>query len=45
MARAAQPVTLAYQNDPVRVEIAVLLAKDTIEPVPPAEMKKGFYSP
>ncbi len=25
--------------------IAVLLAKDAIEPVPPAEMKSGFYSP
>ncbi|KAI2647783.1 Gag-Pol polyprotein [Labeo rohita] len=29
----------------LRAEIAVLLAKDTIEPVPPAEMKSGFYSP
>ncbi|KAI2652818.1 ORF V: Enzymatic polyprotein [Labeo rohita] len=26
-------------------EVAVLLAKDAIEPVPPAEMKSGFYSP
>ncbi|KAL0152682.1 hypothetical protein M9458_052405 [Cirrhinus mrigala] len=26
-------------------EVAVLLAKDTIKPVPPAEMKSGFYSP
>ncbi len=26
-------------------EIAVLLAKDAIEPVPPAEMRQGFYSP
>ncbi len=25
-------------------EIAVLLAKDAIEPVPPAEMRQGFYS-
>lgn len=25
------------------VEITVLLAKDTMEPVPPAEMKKGPY--
>ncbi|KAL0180842.1 hypothetical protein M9458_023248, partial [Cirrhinus mrigala] len=25
-------------------EVAVLLAKDAIEPVPPAEMKSGFYS-
>ncbi|KAL0161197.1 hypothetical protein M9458_044922, partial [Cirrhinus mrigala] len=29
----------------LRVEVAVLLAKDAIEPVPPAEMKSGFYSP
>ncbi len=28
-----------------RAEVAVLLAKDAIEPVPPAEMKSGFYSP
>ncbi|KAL0152919.1 hypothetical protein M9458_051748 [Cirrhinus mrigala] len=26
-------------------EIAVLLAKNAIEPVPPTEMKSGFYSP
>ncbi len=26
-------------------QIAVLLAKDAIEPVPPAEMRQGFYSP
>ncbi len=26
-------------------KIVVLLAKDAIEPVPPAEMKSGFYSP
>ncbi len=29
----------------LRAEVAVLLAKDSIEPVPPAEMKSGFYSP
>ncbi|KAI2645630.1 Transposon Ty3-I Gag-Pol polyprotein [Labeo rohita] len=29
----------------LRAENAVLLAKDAIEPVPPAEMKSGFYSP
>ncbi len=29
----------------LHAEIAVLLAKDAIEPVPPAEMKSGFYSP
>ncbi len=27
----------------LRAEVAVLLAKDAIEPVPPAEMKSGFY--
>ncbi len=29
----------------LRAEVAVLLAKDAIEPVSPAEMKSGFYSP
>ncbi len=29
----------------LREEIAVLLAKDAIEPVPPAEMRQGFNSP
>ncbi len=29
----------------LRAEVPVLLAKDAIEPVPPAEMKSGFYSP
>ncbi len=29
----------------LRKEIAVLLANDVIEPVPPAEMRQGFYSP
>ncbi|KAL0185468.1 hypothetical protein M9458_021165, partial [Cirrhinus mrigala] len=29
----------------LRAEITVLLAKNAIEPVPPAEMKSGFYSP
>ncbi len=29
----------------LREEIAVLLAKDAIEPVPPAERRQGFYSP
>ncbi|KAI2666099.1 ORF V: Enzymatic polyprotein [Labeo rohita] len=29
----------------LRAEVVVLLAKDAIEPVPPAEMKSGFYSP
>ncbi len=29
----------------LRAEIAVLLAKDAMEPVPPADMRTGFYSP
>ncbi|KAL0199171.1 hypothetical protein M9458_007711, partial [Cirrhinus mrigala] len=29
----------------LHAEVAVQLAKDAIEPVPPAEMKSGFYSP
>ncbi len=34
------------RNAPVlREEIAVLLAKDAIEPVPPAKKRQGFYSP
>ncbi len=38
--------SVAVQNAPVlREEIAVLLAKDAIEPVPPAERRQGFYSP
>ncbi len=37
---------VAVRNAPVlREEIAVLLAKDAIEPVPPAEMRQGLYSP
>ncbi len=37
---------MAVRSAPVlREEIAVLLAKDAIEPVPPAEMRQGFYSP
>ncbi len=38
--------SVAARNAPVlREEIAVLLAKDAIEPVPSAEMRQGFYSP
>ncbi len=38
--------SVAVRNAPVlREEIAVLLAKDAIELVPPAEMRQGFYSP
>ncbi|KAL0188451.1 hypothetical protein M9458_015550, partial [Cirrhinus mrigala] len=29
----------------LHAEIAVLLAKDAMKPVPPAEMKLGFYCP
>ncbi len=37
---------MAVRNAPVlREEIAVLLAKDAIEWVPPAERRQGFYSP
>ncbi len=37
---------VAVWNAPVlREEIAVLLAKDAIEPVPPAKRRQGFYSP
>ncbi len=38
--------SVAVRNAPVlREEIAVLLAKDAIKPVPSAEMRQGFYSP
>ncbi len=38
--------SVAVRNAPVlHEEIAVLLAKDAIEPVPPAEVRQGFYSP
>ncbi len=37
---------VAVQNAPVLHEgIAAFLAKDAIEPIPPAEMRQGFYSP
>ncbi len=37
---------MAVRNAPVlREKIAVLLAKDAIEPIPPAEKRQGFYSP
>ncbi len=43
---AVLETSVAVRNAPVlREEIAVLLAKDAIEPVPPAEMRQGFYSP
>ncbi|XDV15041.1 hypothetical protein PO909_015189 [Leuciscus waleckii] len=44
--RGIQFTHVLADNAPVlRAEIAVPLAKDAIEPVPPAEMKTGFYSP
>ncbi len=44
--RGVQFTSVLNKDAPVlRAEIAVLLAKDVIEPVPPAEMKSGFYSP
>ncbi len=35
----------AVNTHVLRAEIAVLLAKDAIELVPPADMRSGFYSP
>ncbi|KAI2646800.1 ORF V: Enzymatic polyprotein [Labeo rohita] len=47
--KRAQPVSLVDPDDTdafvLRGEIVILLVKDAIEPVPPAEMKTGFYSP
>ena len=38
--------TMVGKDAPVmRAEVATLLAKGAIEPVPPADMKSGFYSP
>ncbi len=49
LARAAESfteTTVRAADAPIlRAEIAVLLAKDAIEPVPPADMRSGFYSP
>ncbi len=43
---AVLETSVAVRNAPVlREEIAVLLAKDANEPVPPAERRQGFYSP
>ncbi len=43
---AVLETSVAVRNAPVlREEIAVLLAKDAVEPVPPAERRQGFYSP
>ncbi len=44
--RCIRFISVLNKDAPVlRAEVAVLLAKDAIEPVPPAEMKSGFYSP
>ncbi len=44
--RGIRFTSLLNKDAPVlHAEVAVLLAKDAIEPVPPAEMKSGFYSP
>ncbi len=44
--RGVRFTSVLSKDAPVlRAEVAVLLVKDAIEPVPPAEMKSGFYSP
>ncbi len=44
--RGIHSTTVKAADAPIlRAEIAVLLAKDAIEPVPPADMRSGFYSP
>ncbi len=44
--RGIHSTTVRAADAPIlRAEIAVLLAKDAIEPVPPADMRSGFYSP
>ncbi len=44
--RGVRFTSVLSKDAPVlRAEVAVLLAKDAMEPVPPAEMKSGFYSP
>ncbi len=44
--RGVRFTSVLNKDAPVlRAEVTVLLAKDAIEPVPPAEMKSGFYSP
>ncbi len=42
--RPRHPTHLVPHDSLLREEIAVLLAKDAIKPVPPAEMMQGFYS-
>ncbi len=44
--RGIHSTTVRAADAPIlRAEIAVLLAKDAIEPVPAADMRSGFYSP
>ncbi len=44
--RGIQFTSVLNKDAPVlHAEITRLLVKDTIEPVPPAQMKSGFYSP
>ncbi len=44
--RGIHSTTVRAADAPIlRAEIAVLLAKDAIEPVPPADMRSVFYSP
>ncbi len=44
--RGIHSTTVRAADAPIlRAEIAVLLAKGAIEPVPPADMRSGFYSP
>ncbi len=44
--RGIHSTTVRAGDAPIlRAEIAVLLAKGAIEPVPPADMRSGFYSP
>ncbi len=44
--RGIQFTSIKVANTPVlRAEIAVLLAKDAIEPVSPADMRSGFFRP
>ncbi len=44
--RGIHSTTVRAADAPIlRAEIAVLLAKDAIEPVPPADIRSGFYSP
>ncbi len=44
--RSIHFTTVKAGDSPIlRAEIAVLLVKDAIEPVPPADIRSGFYSP